>query len=52
LQTAGDLIVCNFSDAANTEDVGSAIVLLHPAVSVTPTYMIGNPVLRGLCGAG
>ena len=50
LQTAGDLIVCNFSDAANTEGAGSSIVLLHPVVGATPTHMIANPALRG-CSA-
>jgi hypothetical protein len=49
-QTAGDLIVCNFSDAANTEGAGSSIVLLHPVVGATPTHMIANAALRG-CAA-
>ncbi len=50
LETAGDLIVCNFSDAANTEGAGSSIVLLHPVVGATPTHLIANAALRG-CSA-
>jgi hypothetical protein len=49
-QTAGDLIVCNFSDGANVEGAGSSIELLHPVVGAKPTRLIAHAALRG-CAA-
>jgi hypothetical protein len=50
VQTAGDLIVCNFSDGANVEGAGSSIELLHPVVGAKPARLIAHPALRG-CAA-
>ena len=50
VQTAGDLVVCNFSDAANTEGAGTSIEVLHPVVGATPTRLFADPSLRG-CAA-
>jgi hypothetical protein len=36
LMTAGDLVVCNFNNAANTQGAGTTIVGLHPTPGANP----------------
>jgi hypothetical protein len=43
----GDLVVCNFSDAANVEGNGTTIVALHPQVNAKPIRVAQNAALRG-----
>ena len=50
LLTAGDLVICNFNDAANVQGNGTTIEILHPAPGSTPTRMVQDPNLEG-CAA-
>ena len=50
LLTAGDLVVCNFNDAANVQGNGTTIEVLHPTPGSTPTRMVQDPNLKG-CAA-
>ena len=52
LITAGDLVVCNFSDAAKppAEGKGTTIVGLHPTVGATPYRIAQDAKLQG-CNA-
>jgi hypothetical protein len=50
LLTAGDLVICNFNDAANVQGNGTTIEILHPAAGSTPTQMVKDPNLKG-CAA-
>ena len=50
LLTAGDLVICNFNDAANVQGNGTTIEILHPAPGSTPTRMVQDPNLKG-CAA-
>ena len=45
--TAGDLVVCNFNDAANVQGNGTTIVALHPVGGATPTHVAQNAALKG-----
>jgi hypothetical protein len=45
--TAGDLVVCNFNDAANVQGNGTTIVVLHPTPGATPTRVAQSPSLKG-----
>ena len=47
----GDLIACNFNDAAtNTQGMGTTIVALHPNTGATPVPIADSPKLLG-CSA-
>jgi hypothetical protein len=48
--TAGDLVVCNFNDAANVQGNGTTIVVLHPTPGSTPVRVAQGPSLKG-CNA-
>ena len=48
--TAGDLVICNFNDAANVQGNGTTIEILHPVPGSTPTRMVQDPNLKG-CAA-
>src|SRR5215469_11742269 len=50
LITAGDLVVCNFNNAAGVEGQGTTIVGLHPTAGATPYRIAQNPNLQG-CNA-
>jgi hypothetical protein len=52
LITAGDLVVCNFNNAANpaVEGQGTTVVGLHPTAGATPYRIAQDPNLRG-CNA-
>jgi hypothetical protein len=50
LLAAGDLVICNFNDAANVQGNGTTIEILHPAPGSTPTRMVQDPNLKG-CAA-
>jgi hypothetical protein len=43
----GDLVVCNFNDAANVQGKGTTIVALRPDVGATPTRIAREPSLLG-----
>lgn len=45
--TAGDLVICNFNDAANVQGNGTTIVGLHPATGSTPYRIAQDPSLKG-----
>lgn len=45
--TAGDLVVCNFNDAANVQGNGTTIVVLHPTPGAAPTRVAQSPSLKG-----
>jgi hypothetical protein len=46
----GDLVVCNFNDAANVQGNGTTIVALHPHAGATPARIAQNAGLLG-CNA-
>jgi hypothetical protein len=48
--TRGDLIVCNFNDAAGTEGLGTTLVGLNPTPGSTPYTIADSPELQG-CNA-
>jgi len=50
LITAGDLIVCNFNNAANARGAGTTIEVLHPGHGSSPTRFVQDPNLKG-CAA-
>ena len=50
LLTAGDLVLCNFNDAANVQGNGTTIEILHPTAGSKPTRMVQDPNLKG-CSA-
>jgi hypothetical protein len=50
LLTAGDLVICNFNDAANVQGNGTTIEILHPTLGSTPIRMVQDPNLKG-CAA-
>ncbi|HEY8091551.1 MAG TPA: hypothetical protein VIF09_26985 [Polyangiaceae bacterium] len=50
LLTAGDLVVCNFNDAANVQGNGTTLEILHPIPGSTPARMVQDPDLKG-CAA-
>jgi hypothetical protein len=43
----GDLIACNFNDAANTQGTGTTVVDLHPNVGASPILIANSPELLG-----
>jgi hypothetical protein len=45
--TAGDLVMCNFSDAANVPGTGTTIVGLHPTVGSSPYPIAQDSSLQG-----
>jgi NHL repeat len=45
--TAGDLVACNFNDAANVQGNGTTIVALHPIAGATPTRIAQAASLQG-----
>ena len=45
--TAGDLVVCNFNDAANVQGNGTTIVVLHPTPGATPAHVAQSASLKG-----
>lgn len=47
---AGDLVVCNFNDAANIQGLGSTIEVLKPKAGARPKRLIADPHLTG-CAA-
>lgn len=47
LETAGDLIVCNFNNAANTQGAGTTIEDLKPTPGATPTRIAQSSSLAG-----
>ncbi len=47
LLEAGDLVVCNFNDAANVQGTGTTIVALHPVPGASPLHVAGDPSLLG-----
>jgi hypothetical protein len=46
----GDLVICNFNDAANTQGEGTTIVALAPHPGATPVHIAQNAGLKG-CAA-
>jgi hypothetical protein len=46
----GDLVVCNFNDAANVQGNGTTIVSLAPHAGATPLHIAQNAALEG-CNA-
>jgi hypothetical protein len=46
----GDLVICNFNDAANVQGNGTTIVALAPHVGATPVHVAQNAGLKG-CNA-
>src|SRR5260370_12257695 len=48
--SAGDLVVCNFNDAANAQGTGTTIIALHPLVGSTPVHIPQDASLLG-CNA-
>ncbi len=50
LLTKGDLVICNFNDAANVQGNGTTIEILHPTPGATPKRMVQDPNLKG-CAA-
>lgn len=47
LISRGDLVVCNFNDAANVQGTGTTIVALHPQAGATPTHVAQAASLLG-----
>ena len=43
----GDLVVCNFNDAANVQGTGTTIVALHPQEGAAPTHIAQAASLLG-----
>jgi len=43
----GDLVICNFNDAANVQGNGTTIVALRPHAGATPTHVAQNAGLKG-----
>jgi hypothetical protein len=50
LLTAGDLVVCNFNDAANVQGNGTTLEILHPTPGSTPARMVQDANLKGCAG--
>jgi hypothetical protein len=46
----GDLVVCDFNDAANIQGLGTSIEILRPFVGAVPEHLISAPQLTG-CAA-
>jgi hypothetical protein len=44
---AGDLVICNFNNAANVQGTGTTIVALRPHPGATPVRIAQNPALNG-----
>lgn len=44
---AGDLVVCDFNDAANVQGTGTAIIALHPTPGSSPRHILDNNALDG-----
>ncbi len=44
---AGDLVVCNFNDAANVQGTGTTIIALHPHVGSSPRHIAQSSSLTG-----
>jgi hypothetical protein len=47
---AGDLIVCNFNNSANTQGEGTSMVALRPIIGSSPRLITNTAALRG-CNA-
>jgi hypothetical protein len=47
---AGDIVVCNFNDAANVQGTGTTVIALHPVPGSSPRHLSGASSLLG-CGA-
>jgi len=47
LETAGDLLVCNFNDVANTQGAGTTIEDLKPVAGSTPTRILQSTSIQG-----
>jgi hypothetical protein len=45
--TAGDLVVCNFNNAANVQGTGTTIIALHPAQGSVPRHITQSASLLG-----
>lgn len=43
----GDLVVCNFNDAANVQGTGSSLIALHPQFASRPRTISDNEELTG-----
>jgi hypothetical protein len=43
----GDLVICNFNDAANVQGNGTTIVSLHPQAGSSPEHITQNAALKG-----
>ena len=43
----GDLVICNFNDAANVQGNGTTIVALRPHAGATPVHVARNAGLKG-----
>ncbi len=48
--TEGDVVVCNFNDAANVQGNGTTIEVLHPVPGSTPSRLVQDRNLKG-CAA-
>ena len=48
--TEGDLVICNFNDAANVQGNGTTIEVLHPVPGSMPTRLVQDNNLKG-CAA-
>lgn len=44
---AGDLVVCNFNDAANVQGTGTTIIALHPKAGSSPRRIAQSASLNG-----
>src|ERR1700688_222633 len=47
LLRSGDLVVCNFNNAANVQGTGTTIVALHPHPNAAPLRIAQNAALLG-----
>jgi hypothetical protein len=45
--SAGDLVVCNFNNAAGTQGQGTSIIALHPVVGAATRHIINTEELKG-----
>lgn len=47
---AGDLVICNFNNAANVQGTGTTMEVLHPQIGSVPLRLAKHPALLG-CAA-
>jgi hypothetical protein len=50
LVASGDLVVCNFNNAANIQGLGTTLEVLAPTPGATPVHLVSNSHLTG-CAA-